>query len=339
MRKMVLGYVTERKPVTEADARKLTHICAAFGKLGRDGSITADHSIEAQMEQLRRWNPDIRISLSLVNRGGEPDAFPKVFADPALREAFARSCVDLIVRKGYDGVDLDWEYPCVPSNGLDAGPQDRDNFTETIRIVREAMDRIPGRHPLLTIAAGADVYYATCVNLPEVIRYLDFINLMTYDLKCGFHALTGHHTALYNSTGDYFQNSCDQALRLFAQHGVPKEKLLMGAAFYSRKWTDIPDRNHGFLQLSKTGAGYGPGWTDLKEDCMNRNGFAYYWDDEAKAPYLFDGSTFLSFDDPRSLREKCAYVLREGYGGIFFWEYSCDREGELLGVLDQGIRE
>ncbi len=338
MAKIILGYVGERRPVTEADARKLTHICAAFGKLRRDGSVISDHSVGTQMEQIRRWNPEIRISLSLVNANGEPDAFTTVFADPALRETFARSCADLVACKGYDGVDLDWEYPCVPSNGQGACPEDRDNFTETIRIVRETLDRLPGRRPLLTIAAGADVYYTTCVNLPEVIRHLDFINLMTYDLKCGFHAMTGHHTALYNATGDYFQNSCDQALRLFVQHGVPKEKLLMGAAFYSRKWTDIPDRNHGFLLLSKTGAGYGPGWADLKAGYLNRNGFTCYWDDEAKAPYCFDGSTFLSFDDPRSLREKCAYVRREGYAGIFFWEYSNDREGELLDVLYQSMK-
>ena len=339
MKTKILGYVTGRKPVTEADAGKLTHICAAFGKLKKDGSIHSEHPIEAQMEEIRRWNPEIQICLSLVNNSGEPDAFTTVCADPALREKFAQACADLVVREGYDGVDLDWEYPCVPSNFQKTSPKDRDNFTETLRLIRKALDQIPGRHPLLSIAAGADLYYTTCVDLPEVSRYLDFINLMTYDLKCGFHALSGHHTALFHSTGDIFQNSCDQALRLFVKHGVPKEKLLMGAAFYSRKWIDVPNQNHGFLQLTRNGGGYGPGWTDLKAEYLDRNGFSYYWDDEAKAPYLFDGQTFLSFDDPRSLREKCAYVLREAYAGIFFWEYSNDREGELLDVLYRGINE
>lgn len=339
MKKYLLGYVAERKAVTEEDAKKLTHICAAFGKLRRDGTIVSGHPVEAQMDQIRRWNPNIRICLSLVNHSDDANAFTTVFADPGLRKAFARSCAELVSCKGYDGVDLDWEYPCVPSNFMDASPKDRDHFTETCRVVREELDRIPGKHPLLTIAAGADLYYTTCVNLPETIRYLDFINLMTYDLKCGFHALTGHHTALYHSTGDYFQNSCDQALRLFVKNGVPKEKLLMGAGFYSRKWTDVPNRNHGFLQLTKQGGGYGPRWTDLKAECLNQNGFTYYWDDEAKAPFLFDGSTFLSFDDPRSLWEKCAYVLKEDYAGIFFWEYGCDEEGELLDVLYRGISE
>ena len=339
MNQYLLGYVTGRIPVKEEDAKKLTHICVAFGKLRMDGSILSEHPIDSQIAQIRAWNPSIRILLSLVNNEGENNAFTTVCADPELRKAFAASCVKLVTAGGYDGIDIDWEYPCVPSNNQDVSPGDRDNFTQTLRVIRQAFDALEGGRRLLTLAAGADVYYPTCVDLPEVAKILDFINLMTYDLKCGFHALAGHHTQLYSSTGDVFQNSCDQALRLFVASGVPKEKLLMGAAFYSRKWENIKDRNHGFLQISKCGGGYGPGWADLKAECLNKNGFTYYWDDEAKAPFLFDGSTFLSFDDPRSLREKCAYVRREAYAGIFFWEYGCDPSGELLDVVYHAMRE
>ncbi len=339
MKKAVLGYCSGHYPLKKEDVCKLTHIFVAFGTLRLDGTIVSDHPICAQMEQIRSWNPDIRICLSLVNHQGESEAFTTVCADPKLREVFARSCVDVVVNRGFDGVDMDWEYPCVSSNFQGSSKDDRDNFTETLRVIRHAFDGLGDRHPLLTLAAGADIYYTTCVDLPAVSGILDFINLMTYDLKCGFHALAGHHTQLYSSTGDYFQNSCDQALRLFVANGVPKEKLLMGAAFYSRKWENIQDRNHGFLQISKCGGGYGPGWAELKQTCLNKNGYTYYWDDEAKAPYLFNGSTFLSFDDPHSLREKCAYVKREDYAGIFFWEYDCDPTGELLDVIHQEMEK
>ena len=338
MSKYILGYVTEEAKVTRSDAEKLTHICCAFGRLRMDGSILWNHPVHDHLEEIRAWNPEIRILLSLVNNQGENNAFTTVCADPQLRQVFAENCADLVAKHGYDGVDLDWEYPCVPSNFQDSSPQDRDNFTETLRAIRKVFDALPGRKPLLSIAAGADVYYAASVDLPAVSEVLDFINLMTYDLKCGFHALSGHHTQLYSSTGDYFRNSCDQALRLFTANGVPKEKLLMGCAFYSRKWENVPDRNHGFLQLTKCGGGYGPSWEELEKHYINQNGFTCYWDDEAKAPFLFDGSTFISYDDPRSLREKCAYVNREGYAGIFYWEHRCDTTGKLLDTLYRGIR-
>ena len=337
MSKYILGYVTEKASVTREDALRLTHICAAFGRLCRDGSIIWNHPVQDCLDEIRTWNPEIRVLLSLVNQSGEQDAFTAVCGDSQRRESFAAHCAELVEKHGYDGVDLDWEYPCVPSNFQDACPEDRENFTETLRAIRRAFDALRGKKPLLTIAAGADLYYAASVDLPAVAETVDFINLMTYDLKCGFHALSGHHTSLYSSTGDYFRNSCDQALRLFTAHGVPKEKLLMGCAFYSRKWENVPDRNHGFLQLTKRGGGYGPRWEELEKDYLDRNGFVYFWDDEAKAPFLFNGSTFLSFDDPHSLREKCDYVNREGYGGIFYWEHSCDPAGKLLDTLYRGM--
>ena len=140
---------------------------------------------------------------------------------------------------------------------------------------------------------------------------------MTYDLKSRLpRAFRTSHGAVFFHR-DIFKNSCDQALRLFENAGFPKEKLLMGAAFYSRKWDDVPDRYHGFLQLAKTGGGYGPNYDKLEEEYINKNGYVRYWDDEAKAPFLFNGSTFISYDDAESLTHKCEYVKREGIGGIF----------------------
>ena len=110
----------------------------------------------------------------------------------------------------------------------------------------------------------------------------------------------------------------------------------MGAAFYSRKWEDLKDNeNHGLLELSPKGGGYGPDYDILVDDYINKNGYVEYWDDEAKAPYLFNGSTFLSYDDSRSLEAKVDYVKEKGYGGIFYWEHKCDKTRTLLDTLYQ----
>jgi chitinase len=256
--KIILGYVRESDYVTKQDAEKLTHINIGFGLLRLDGTIDIDHlDIHKNMDKIRSWNPDIKIVISIVAK--EPEAFTVCSASDELRKKVAKSCASLIVKHNFDGVDFDWEFPCVPSNGVDASIDDKENFTLFCKQIRRALDSIDGNHYLQTIASGADLFYVESVDLPEVIKYLDYICVMTYDLKCGFHALSGHHTQLYSSTGDVFRNSCDQVLRLFNKAGVPKEKLLMGAAFYSRKWENVQDRKHGFLQLTKTGAGYGPG--------------------------------------------------------------------------------
>ena len=333
--KKVLGYVIQDSVVTQEQANILTHIHVAFGKLTMEGDIVFDyHPFVKQMEQVRSWNPDIKIILSVVPQ--EPDAFTVVSASKELRENVAKTCARLVSQDGFDGVDFDWEYPCVPSNGMNCTPDDRHNYTLLCEAAKRGMESVGGGS--VSIAAGADLYYIDSIEPERMAEVLDYVCLMTYDLKCGFHALSGHHTALYSSTGDIFKNSCDQALRLFENAGFPKEKLLMGAAFYSRKWDDVPDRYHGFLQLAKTGGGYGPNYDKLEEEYINKNGYVRYWDDEAKAPFLFNGSTFISYDDAESLTHKCEYVKREGIGGIFYWCHSGDTKSVLLRTIGDAIK-
>lgn len=339
MKNEIIGYVGSG-PFTEADAGRLTGINLAFGQLHRDGSVTVQGRIDKieMVPQIRRWNPGLRIILSMVQ--ADRDAFTRCCADERLRRAAAAALAETAVRYDLDGIDLDWEYPCVPSNGSMVSPDDKHNFTLFCAEIRRELDAAgDGRKRYLTIAAGADLYYVNCVELPELMDSLDYINVMTYDLKCGFHALAGHHTALYSNRGDVFTNSCAQALALFESRGVPADRLMMGAAFYSRKWTDLPDdENHGLLVLSPKGGGYGPDYETLVKEYRNRNGYTEYWDDEAQAPYLFNGSVFLSYDNPRSLAAKAEYVKEKGYGGIFYWEHKCDGTGELLDALYQGLR-
>jgi len=327
MKKKILAYVGRDSIVTEEQAKILTHIYVAFGVLTREGDIlTNNHPFLKQVKQLREWNPEIKIGISIVPKTA--DAFTVVSASEELRANVTKACRRLVEEEDIDCIDFDWEYPCVPSNNMDSCPEDKHNFTLLCKAARKGLDEAGKGY--LSIAAGADVYYIESVEPKELAEILDFVCLMTYDLKCGFHALTGHHTALYSSTGDVFRNSCDQALRLFESAGFPKEKLLMGAAFYSRQWNDVKNRYHGFLQLTGWGGDYGPTYDKLVESYINKNGYVRYWDDEAKAPYLYNGSSFISYDDEESITHKCEYVKREDIGGIFYWNHSNDKTGTLL---------
>lgn len=334
MKNEIIGYLGGGE-LNQEDAKKLTGINLAFGELHRDGSVTCNGGARSQVEripQIRQWNPNLRIVLSMVQ--ADRDAFTTCCATEEMRRRAAANLAAACVEYDLDGIDLDWEYPCVPSNGSVVSPDDKHNFTLFCAAIREALNALGGRTYYLTIAAGADVYYVNCVELPELMKYLDYINVMTYDLKCGFHALAGHHTSLFSKNGDVFMNSCAQALELFAAHGVSPDRLLMGAAFYSRKWENLNDNeNHGLLELCAKGGGYGPDYDILVKDYIDKNGYTCYWDEEAQAPYLFNGSTFLSYDDPRSIKAKADYVKEKGYGGVFYWEHKCDKTGTLLDTL------
>ena len=85
----------------------------------------------------------------------------------------------------------------------------------------------------------------------------------------------------------------------------------------------------GLGQEALTVGGYGPDYGELEASYIGKNGFRRYWDEEAKAPYLFDGKTFISYEDPMSITEKVAYCREKGLYGIMYWEYKCDSAGVL----------
>ena len=92
--------------------------------------------------------------------------------------------------------------------------------------------------------------------------------------------------------------------------------------------------NNGLYRRAETYV-RGGGFDYLKDSLENKNGFIKYWDDVAKAPYLFNPQTkvFITYDDERSIREKCAYIKKNNLAGAMFWEYNDDKKEYLLDVI------
>ncbi|MFE0559648.1 glycoside hydrolase family 18 protein [Paenibacillus sp. NPDC058910] len=332
---ILAGYAGRKvlSKITSEDAKRLTHLNIAFAHIQQDKITYTDTNTIYEIQRLKAVNPQLTVLLSVGGWGS--DGFSEAAATPEGRQTVCESAIKLLQEFPFDGIDLDWEYPCYSIAGTKASPSDKENFTLLLKELRETLDQY-GRgkkHYLLTIAAGADQYYIDGTEIHNIHPYLDFIQLMTYDMRGGFQTMTGHHTNLYTSTGDLFRISVDASVRLFTLAGVPREKIVIGAAFYSRKWTDVPDVNNGYLQVAPSSGGYGPTYTQLAAEYFNNPSYKRYWDDEAKTPYLFDGSSFITYDDAESLTHKCKYIQDQGLAGIMFWEYSCDATHNLLDAM------
>ncbi|WMT39459.1 glycoside hydrolase family 18 protein [Paenibacillus sp. D2_2] len=338
---IVAGYAVDAHlpNITKQDLAKLTHLNVAFGQV-IDHRISIAHLRNlGVLREIKSNYPHLNILLSVG--GWSAGGFSEAAATEAGRLQMAESAVRILTEYPLDGIDLDWEYPCYGEADIASSPEDKSNFTLLLKTMREAIDAKgiqDGRHYLLTIAAGADQYYVDGTEMDQVQQYLDFIQLMTYDMRGGFQVLTGHHANLYTSTGDLFRISTDASVNLFQRAGVPREKIVIGAAFYSRMWNQVPDRNHGLHQMAGTTGGYGPDYTRLVKDYINKNGYTRYWDEEARSPYIYNGSSFISYEDEQSIRHKCEYVKENGLAGVMFWEYSCDNTHLLLDAMYRGLR-
>ena len=66
-----------------------------------------------------------------------------------------------------------------------------------------------------------------------------------------------------------------------------------------------------------------------------------YWDDASKVPFLYNSSTaiWISYDDEASIQLKCDYIKHEDLGGAMFWEFSGDRNNELINVVFNALKK
>ena len=335
MKPMILGYATGRglDQMTKEDALRLTHVNLAFGVI-ENGllSMRGLPRLKEQMVRVQELNPKLKIVLSIG--GWTAGGFSLMSRTAEGRAAFGASVKQVLDDYGLDGVDIDWEYPCSGEAGIDFDPSDRENFT----FLMEEMRRAAGADRIVSIAAGGGDYFIRDTEMEKVAAICNYVQIMTYDLNCSTHT-TRHHTSLYAMENSYPQGNADYCTRIFHAAGVPKEKIVLGAAFYSRRWDGVKNENHGLLQEAETIGNYGPGYGELVEKFIGKNGFVRYWDDVAKAPYLFDGKTFIPYEDAQSIKEKCAYVKQNGLLGLMYWEHSCDPSGELLKAIADGMKD
>lgn len=330
----IVGYLGDSglASLSKEDALKLTHINIAFGNI-KNGQIVVNLKNLHFIKIIREYNPNIKILLSIGGWGA--GGFSEAASTMEGRKLFAKTGLDIIKKYNLDGIDLDWEYPSYSIAGIASSKDDKINFTLLLKEIRELFDKEKNSNSnyLLTIATGADEYYIHGTEIGLAQKYLDYIQLMTYDMRGGFQTITGHHTNLFTSSGDLFRISVDKSVKIFSQEGVPKSKLVIGAAFYSRMWKNVPNIDTGLHQVTLSSGGYGPDYSTLVNDYININGFIRYWDDEAKAPYLFNGNTFITYDDEESIKHKCEYIIAQDLAGIMFWEFKCDNTKNLLNTM------
>ena len=342
----IIGYVAgyENYDPALVDAKKLTHINYAFANIV-DGEpkfeLTTDSVKISKLIALKKRNPKLKILYSI---GGWvwSNHFSHTAAYKENRIKFAISSIKLMKKHGFDGVDLDWEYPGQRGEDNDFRPSDKNNFNLLLEEIRKELEKvgaIDNKHYLLTIATGADQAYIDNTDLGKAHKYLDFINVMCYDFYHGWFFQTGHHANLYPSKKEKFTgNSGQEAIRRHIKAGVPSNKLIMGIPFYARQWKKVALANDGLYQTAMTTGTIAPYW-DIVEKIKSGN-YKKGYDDSAKASYLWNAkdSIFISWETPKEIKQKVTYIKKNNLGGAMFWEYSLDKDQELLNTLFQNIK-
>ena len=258
--KKVIGYFTNWAQyrtggcafnVSDIKPELLTHINFSFAKVdpGPGGKAKPKFGIApyektdigpngqyVQINALKKKSPGLKVALSIGgwSHNDPPMAwlFTTMAETPEGRSDFIAATIKYVREHGFDGIDLDWEYPGDPTRGGRA--VDTNNYTALLREFRSAIDaeaKASGKPALeLTIAAPAGVAVRG-YDIPKIHEPLDWINLMSYDYEGGWAPRTGHN-APAPKVGAGVQGS----VSIYMNFGVPAQKLVLGMATYGRSF-------------------------------------------------------------------------------------------------------
>jgi chitinase len=324
-----------------------------------------------QLKELKAKYPNLHILLSI---GGW--TYSKYFSDAAKtatsRQKFVSSCVDMFLKGNlpvqggfggtgtaagiFDGFDIDWEYPGSSGghvgNHFDA-TNDPANFTALLAEFRSELNAFGtangGKHMYLTAALPGGQDKIKFVQTNQIGQYLDYGNIMTYDMHGAFEPTTNLQDPLYTSPNDPMtpispgtgKYSVDEAMKAWTTGasaygipgGFPANKATIGFPFYYRGWTGVPaGANHGLYQSSTGGSpgmtlsGNVPGIAMYKEiQSFVTNPSFTFFDPLTKSSYFYDGTTFYTGDNAQSIQAKADYLHCNGYAGaMMFSLYDLD---------------
>lgn len=298
---IIVGYATYWDTAMP-DPTLVTHINYAFAHIKKDFE-SLDIKTSSRLKKivaLKDKNPDLKVLLSIGGWGA--GNFSEMAADENHRKNFCKNCLAAVEQYNLDGIDLDWEYPTSSSGGISSSPNDTKNFNLLLKDLREVL----GEDLLLTMASSSSAKY---VDFKTAIQYMDFVNIMTYDMGDP----PKHNAALYPSSMS--SRSCDESVEFHRQKGVPYNKIVLGMPFYGHgNESDVPES------------------VDFRDLKKYQDKFTEKWDDIAKVPYLVngEGKMVLTFDNEKSIGLKADYIKKKKLRGAMYWNIEADDDNWTL---------
>ena len=307
-----------------------------------------------QLTYMRSQSPDLKIAISI---GGwtfsEP--FHRMAASAASRQKFITSVKEFVDTYGFDGVDVDWEFP---GHGGEAGKFTADDGRNYATLVCEMKAALPNKE--ISSAIGASKQFIDYVGIHyQTIadgQCLDNIYLMNYDFFGSWDSRIGHQASLYPTPNAERPLSVEDAVEHLTSYGLPKDRLIVGIANYTRGVHLNPNDLQGSnpVRGSKTTSGsatiargtYEAGiferydmYRITGDDFKGASTYDLYTDTVSNADFYYSPVTnnYYSIDTARTAYAKAKYAREQGLGGVFVWTVEHD-DGTIVNAMNDGMR-
>ncbi|CAK1547716.1 unnamed protein product [Leptosia nina] len=329
--------------VAHIKAELCTHLVYTFAGINSQGTVVSlDPYLDLpdnwgrnnfrNFNALKQKNTKLKTILAVGGWNEGSAKYSIMAANENLRSNFISSAVHMLLTYGFDGLDLDWEYP----NRRDSvhGKADVDNFTKLLKELRTGFDK----YGLLLSAAVASTRDTASLSydIPALAQYLDIVGLMTYDMYGPWDSVTGHNSPLHKGEGDgnvpkESLNTVDVAVQYWLSQGFPAEKLVIGLPFYGHTY-NLANQNKSSVRSPSYGPGIAGPYTVTNGnigynefcDLLLTQTWDLRFDNLAKVPYAVQNRNWVSYDDAASLSAKTKYALNLNLAGVMVWSIETD---------------
>ncbi|XP_072379769.1 acidic mammalian chitinase-like [Diabrotica undecimpunctata] len=322
--------------ISNIDPKLCTHLIYKYVDLTTLGEILLrDDRIDKfnmnYFNGLKVINPKLKTLVAIGGYNAGVTTFSIVAESKSIRAKFVQNALKFVQINNFDGIDFVWEYPTQRGGK----PEDKKNFIELLKETKTVF----ATHGLLvsTVVSPLASVVEQAYNVPYLNKYVDFINVRTFDFHNYTEGVVDHHAPLYpridtSSRYESIQFCVEYAINNWISLGADKKKLILGIPFYGRGFTlkSIVDKSVGAASIgpSKSGPytddkGY-LGYNEIMEMGYREAFWEYIWDDVQKVPHTNREDQWIGYDDERSVRIKTLFALENKLGGVMAWGIDTD---------------
>lgn len=329
----------------ELDASAYTHIAYSFAGINENFEVDFYNDVEAEAVEyekfmrLRDKNPDVKLLISiggwLFNDPGETERRFSHACRDENRPTFVKSIVDFCEKHGFDGVDLDWEFPGDYGRGGEA--DDKRTYANLVFELKEAFKE--AGHPHWEVSMAIPLHPRFLVqgyDMERLAEGVDLLIVMAYNLHGIWDPVAMAHSDLYGIM-DYLDH-------FILDQKFPPEKMVLGLAPYGRTYTM---ENATCVTMGCPFIRSGPG------GCLNLPFFMTYFSindritsgdydskidfnpDTGASELVFDGNILVTYDGPEAFSYKAQYAKESCFAGVMWWGADMLKEPIILREIEQ----
>lgn len=320
----------------DIDAKLCSHIVYGFAVLDRESLTIKPHDSWADLDNHfyeRVVAKGLKVSVAIGGwNDSAGDKYSRLVRDPAARARFIKRVIEFIEQHGFEGLDLDWEYPVCWQVECSKGYADEKEYFA--RFVEELSDEFKPRGWLLSSAVSpSKTVIDAGYEVATLSKYFDWIAVMAYDYHGQWDKQTGHVAPMYQHPDDVTPTfNTNFTINYWIEQGADSRKLVLGMPMYGQSFSLAEHKNHGLNAQTYGGGEAGDatrarGFLAYYEICerIQTKGWKVVRDRRGRmGPYAYSKDQWVSFDDALMIKHKSEYVKAMNLGGAMIWALDLD---------------